>query len=519
MNIRLQYISVAVTILLRTVSSSKILGVFFMPSKSHFTLGNSLARGLAEAGHDVTLINLFGDDQPLPKNGSYRDIVLTGLLDDFLSSRKISPTEMNTSSFMQPFIFNTKMLGLIEKAIKHPEFLNLVNSNETFDVVIVEQFANDVCKYLAPYFDAELIVFSPIGTYPTINNMVGNPTMVSFTPGAFSKYRGRMKFFDRVHNTLIYILEEVLHEFVFLQNQERLLHKYFSNSTNIRNLFYNVSLVLLNSHESIWQPVPQVPNMIQIGGYHVQPPKKLPKDIQVFLDNAEDGVIFFSMGSYLKSTEFPVSKRNALLAAFAQLKEKVLWKWEDEVLPGQPSNVKTAKWLPQNDILAHPNVKLFITHGGLLSSIETIYHGVPVLAFPVFGDQSTNAHNGFKNGYALVLPFKDPDFSEKKIYSLLRELLDNPKYRENAKRRSMIFHDRPMKPMDAAVYWVEYVIRHKGARHLRVDGLDMPWYQYFLVDVIAFLFMSLSLVLSVFLIFVRLVVKSLTGKSKKVKRS
>lgn len=54
-----------------------------------------------------------------------------------------------------------------------------------------------------------------------------------------------------------------------------------------------------------------------------------------------------------------------------------------------------------------------------------------------------------------------------------------------------------MKPLDSAVYWVEYVIRHKGASHLRVGALDLAWYQYFLLDVISFIF--LVIILSIFI--------------------
>lgn len=61
------------------------------------------------------------------------------------------------------------------------------------------------------------------------------------------------------------------------------------------------------------------------------------------------------------------------------------------------------------------------------------------------------------------------------------------RYGENAKKRSELYHDRPMKPMDALIYWTEYVIKHKGAPHLRVAGVDLYWYQYMLIDVIAFL--------------------------------
>jgi hypothetical protein len=47
--------------------------------------------------------------------------------------------------------------------------------------------------------------------------------------------------------------------------------------------------------------------------------------------------------------------------------------------------------------------------------------------------------------------------------------------------------DRLMKPLDSAIYWIEHVIRHKGAPHLRSAGLDLKWYQREMVDVISFL--------------------------------
>lgn len=55
-----------------------------------------------------------------------------------------------------------------------------------------------------------------------------------------------------------------------------------------------------------------------------------------------------------------------------------------------------------------------------------------------------------------------------------------------------------MSPLDTAIYWIEYVIRHKGAPHLRTAAVDMPLYQYLLLDVIAFLlviFISILLIL------------------------
>lgn len=57
-------------------------------------------------------------------------------------------------------------------------------------------------------------------------------------------------------------------------------------------------------------------------------------------------------------------------------------------------------------------------------------------------------------------------------------------YRNNVKRLSALFRDRPQNPIDLGVYWVEYVLRHKGAPHLTNVGRKLYWFQYHSVDVI-----------------------------------
>ncbi|KAL6118792.1 uncharacterized protein ACO6RY_03507 [Pungitius sinensis] len=47
-----------------------------------------------------------------------------------------------------------------------------------------------------------------------------------------------------------------------------------------------------------------------------------------------------------------------------------------------------------------------------------------------------------------------------------------------------------MSPMDTAIFWIEYVIRNKGAAHLQPAGFSLPWYSYFCLDV-AVLFAAL----------------------------
>lgn len=72
------------------------------------------------------------------------------------------------------------------------------------------------------------------------------------------------------------------------------------------------------------------------------------------------------------------------------------------------------------------------------------------------------------------------------------------RYKRNAKIASDIFKDRPMSPAKSVVYWTEYVIRHKGAPHLKSHALNLAWYQYILLDVIAVICIILFIAYRIF---------------------
>lgn len=54
------------------------------------------------------------------------------------------------------------------------------------------------------------------------------------------------------------------------------------------------------------------------------------------------------------------------------------------------------------------------------------------------------------------------ELTEKSLMMAIQELLDNPQYNKNVKRLSSIMKDQPDHPLDRAVYWTEYVMRHRG---------------------------------------------------------
>lgn len=58
-----------------------------------------------------------------------------------------------------------------------------------------------------------------------------------------------------------------------------------------------------------------------------------------------------------------------------------------------------------------------------------------------------------------------------------------PRHRRRITEISDLIRDQPMSPQESVIYWTEYVIRH-GAKHLQSPVVNMPLYQYLLLDVI-----------------------------------
>lgn len=68
------------------------------------------------------------------------------------------------------------------------------------------------------------------------------------------------------------------------------------------------------------------------------------------MDNAKHGVIYFSMGSNLKSSDWPADIKRSMVKMLGELKQTVLWKFEEQ-LPNTFENVHISNWFPQLSIL------------------------------------------------------------------------------------------------------------------------------------------------------------------------
>jgi MGT family glycosyltransferase len=105
----------------------------------------------------------------------------------------------------------------------------------------------------------------------------------------------------------------------------------------------------------------------------------------------------------------------------------------------QPEHVHVERYIPQSLLLEHCD--FVISHGGHNTVLAALDHGLPVVVIPLFADQNSNAARCQELGVGRVIPVSQltPDA----IREAVSEVLENPKYRENAKRLSKLMHDMP----------------------------------------------------------------------------
>lgn len=140
------------------------------------------------------------------------------------------------------------------------------------------------------------------------------------------------------------------------------------------------------------------------------------------------------------------------------------------------------KWLPQTDILAHPNVVLIISHGGMFSNFEAINYGLQMLMIPLSGDQFRNGFRAQQAGYAKLLSFHE--ITHDSLLHTLQDMLTNRQYMLQAKEISSVFRHNLIHPMDEFVWWIEYVIKFRGAKHLKSIAAEMSVFTYLMLDVL-----------------------------------
>lgn len=448
--------------------------------------------------------------------------------------RLFDEVDVNPAFKLGEMIDNT--INMTRQTIMHPDVQALFKPGVKFDLVISEIMLNEAVLGFSEFFACPHILISTVGATSWVDRITNNPSPLSYVPSPFLDLSDKMSLLGRLQNTFFFIFEQSLMSLFYYPKQQEIYETAFPNAKSFLPFWdkmkHGSSLVFLNSHFSVSFPRPYLPNLvkffqifslqlsswflilqIEVGGMHIKKKSNpLPDDIQKFINESEHGVVYFSLGGNLNPSVMPAEKQQAIIKALSKLKERVLWKWNDESAIVDRSKFLVKKWFPQDDILADPNVKVFITHGGLLSGTESIYHAKPLVTIPIFGDQKMNAVRTVINGYGVRVDYKN--LTESSLSWALNEILSNQKYTIKVKELSERFRDKPQHPVDLAKYYVEYVMKHKGAKFMQSSSTYLNFIELNNLDVYAIIGVLLFFIILIPFYLFKKLLGSIFGPSK-----
>uniref|UniRef100_A0A182NF08 Uncharacterized protein n=1 Tax=Anopheles dirus TaxID=7168 RepID=A0A182NF08_9DIPT len=473
---------------------ARVLAIFPSPARSHQIVYRAFMKGLIERGHELTIMTTdpFATDHPnvtvIDWSYAYR------IVQEHLDVVDMKQRNMN---FYQIAVQLRKVTRLfLEAQLAHPDVQELIHSRDAhFDVVIVEYYQFTPMYAFAELFQAPMIGISSIDSMGMCHEAIGNVMNVVAHPEMNHKFTHDLNFLQRVEA----VISNLLIQFHILPTDfavfDRMIEQNFgSNMTRSWDLMRRVDFLMVNAEPSLGYVRPIVPNSIQLGFMHIEPPKALPADLQAYLDRSVHGVVYFSLGTLIRSDSLNQRNLNLFLAVFKSLKYDVLWKHDADLDLNGTTNIRMERWVPQQDVLAHPKVRAFVMQGGQQSMEEAIDRHVPLVVIPFNFDQFGNADKVVERGIGRSV------WMERLTVESLRESINdvasNRRYKRNVIRLGRLVRDQPMRPVEKAVWWTEYVIRHNGVEHYRYAPAHMSFWVYHYYDVFAAAMALLAAVLA-----------------------
>lgn len=262
-------------------SSYNILGIFPMTGKSHILFFQPILKGLAEKGHNVTVLSHF----PLKENlETYKDIVIgdSKFFHDQVSKSPLynlhEVDKTSRKTMYTTFLFLASIgEGSCEILFESESVKNFIKADNQFDVVITEYFNSDCSLAIGKKYDCPIMRLHSGPMMPWSDSRYGNPLNPAYIPNLFLRYSDKMSFLARTENSLLTLVQNVYFNWIVVRTNNDLVGRYFGKKAKtLLSDVTNDSLLLLNSHFTLNLRRPFVPNIIEVGGLHIGKETPLP---------------------------------------------------------------------------------------------------------------------------------------------------------------------------------------------------------------------------------------------------
>ncbi|CAG7786638.1 unnamed protein product [Allacma fusca] len=442
-----------------SANAARILFFLGIGSQSHRVAMQPLATKLAEIGHEVTFLSHIKPSVPNPNITEFFPESASKILSSTVSDISVDAIQGRLKQkYYDPFqtpeiVWEYSMKGQ-EATVLNPEFQTWLRETD-FDLIIYDSPLREMALGIGYKKKAKVIAFVTMAVHPPGDfDFLGLPVESSWLPdySMGSQYSFIPHHFVNTYSTLSWYLS---YKWYYIPRMDSALKTLFQEDLpSIDDLIRKIDLVFVNEHFSSSFPRSLPPFVVPIGGLHCKESKGiLPLDMETFL-KTKDRFVYISFGSAIKVSALPVETQKMLFNTVEAIDDtNFLWKWEGDIPKNLPKNVFAMNWFPQQDVLAHPKCKGFMTQGGVMSFQQASYHGVPIIVVPIWSDQNYVAHSAVYQGTGLHLELSE--ITGETLTTAIRQILDVKSYLQNAKAVSRRFKDRPMSPIDTAIWWTD----------------------------------------------------------------
>ncbi|KAJ0019737.1 hypothetical protein NQD34_007306, partial [Periophthalmus magnuspinnatus] len=470
---------------------------------SHYLLLDEISHNLQQNGHSVRMLLQLGT--PLLTGFSYTSRLHSyetstwSLGEKYIQEYNGQFQEQQTQFLLGRDNFNgfLKFMGHLSyqcgRLLEDEKMMSFLQI-EHYDIAVLD--ALNPCSFiLARKLGIRYIAFYPGALNGPLS--IGLPSPISYVPVFNSELTDRMNLWGRMKNLFYSLLTPVGQALIWSRFSEVAEQHLEQSLSGLDELHQGAELWAFNTDFSLEFPQPLMPFTVLVGGVLNKPAKPLQQDLDSWITTLKEPCfVVVTLGSMVSSVSVD-SLITELVAGFSSIPQGVIWRYDTKLWPSHieiPPNVKIVDWLPLNDLLGHPKVCLFITHGGQNSLLQAVYHAVPVLGIPLFGDQFDNVVKAEAKGLGLIL--KPTQITRGRLSSTIQTLIQDNRYKSSALSLSMLHKSHPVPAAQRFVLWVDHVLQSRAGLHLKPVALVQPWYQRNLLDILILLTVVLLLFLT-----------------------
>ncbi|KAL3082696.1 hypothetical protein niasHS_010498 [Heterodera schachtii] len=480
---------------------TNILFTFFHDTGSHFQSVFPLMQKLASRGNNVSVLDTVYEQDHSPEIHHFRALLPKHHNDETskrnfandIWSRRLSATDL-------ALYFGTcdKELGILMQ--NHSQkIVQLFDTN--WDVIVLDDlfwsfgfaFAtlNHRRWHLAPnerkephivaYATAQSGLNSHNSIRATSQFWVGRPTLCPLYPTDSNDVFSPDRFVHRIYALLDIIQEAVAVNIFALHFLMPNIAKFGVPNFSFTEFYSRSQLFLHDSIDRLGLPVATAADIFGVGAHC-----KTPKDSSALSAKIKH-TIYIAFGSHIDWKFAPRKFLDDFVTVFRKLPQyRFIFVCNECKLPGDLTNsVLVLKWAPQLEILAHPNVRAFVTHGGNKSVREGICAGVPLIVMPVYAEQSHTAHLLLKLNIAPVINKFNVD--DVRLLKTISQVVSRPETMARAKKVLALFMDRPVPAIEEGAFAVERLVRLPPGGHakfMRRKGMAFGWTEFAHFDAI-----------------------------------